>query len=324
MSAPKNIRIYAMTAKNETSYGVSGSALSTATDGIELIKHPELTLEYAYDGKRDTPAGTYGMVRRNATSGRAAKGQVLVDAKGIGAPAYAGTVVPPNVNPFLLAAGLSSSYSASAIVYQPDAPSNAPKSLVIDAYRRGERWPLTAGYCSFQIDSPDAGGANFVFEVTALATQPLDAAAPAISYLSSSVIPPKAEALNLTIGSWTPKVRNYKFDLKRELAPRVDLNSANGHAGFNPGNRNPTLTVKVESDVLSSFNPYNVMETGTLTAVSFTQGTVALNKFGVSMPQANLVSVKPDGDGTVATWELTFEAKTTTPTANDDFQLIFN
>jgi hypothetical protein len=324
MSSTKNILIFAMTAKNEASYG-AGGALSLATDAIDLQKLPEFGLDYAFDGKRPAPQGTFGQVRRNASSGRTAKGQVVVDGKGLGS-AYSLTATPPNLHCFLLASGLSGSLSASnAWVYQPDAATNSPKSLVMDVYPRGEKWSMTAGYCSLTIDCPGNEGADFIFDVQALASTPVDAAFPAITLVSASVIPPKAESITLNLGGWSgAKVRSFKFEQKRELQSRVDINSAAGHAGFNPGARNPTFTVVIEAEALATYNPYSIREAGTTAAVSLTMGSVANNKFNLAMPLTQIAEVKPGNDGSVATWEITYEAKESTPLANDSFSLVWN
>lgn len=323
MSSTKNILIVALTAKNEASYG-AGGALSLLLDGIEVQKHPEFTIDFAYDGKRNAPPGTFGQVKRNATSGRTAKGQIVVDGKGLGAT-YTATALVPNLQCLILASGHSASLSGSTWTFVPDAATNTPKSLVMDAYVNQQKLSMTAGYASLTIDCPGPEGADFMFDVQALASTPVDSAPPAIAYSGSAVLPPKAESITLSLGGFaTAKVRSYKFEGKRDLAARTDINSAAGHAGFNPGARTPTFTVVVEAEALATYNPYALREAATSGVVSLTHGSVAFNRFTLSMPQAQIVDVKDGADGSVATWELTYQAAESAPTANDSYSLVFN
>lgn len=325
MASDKNVLALAILAKTEASYGAVTS-VSAATDGIHIVDHPEFTLSYTYDGSQGTVPGTAGVFRRNAPSGRFATGKVKIYAKGLGNPYSTGST-PPSIHPFLLASGLSGSYAAGVYSYQPYALSPNPvsgSSVYIEAYRRGEKWPLTGGYCTFTLGTSNAAAPIFEFDVSAVTTIPTDAAPPTPVYPATSVVPPKAENVTLSIGSWTSaKVRSVKFELGRELHARTDIASLAGHAGFAPGARKPKFTVVVESPALSVFDAYTNMSNATVLPVSLTVGSVSTNKYQLLMSQSILTNVNPQEDGPVATWELVFQPTTSTLTSNDDFVLNF-
>jgi hypothetical protein len=144
-------------------------------------------------------------------------------------------------------------------------------------------------------------------------------------YSGSTILPPKNEALQFTIGSYTSaKVRSYSYDHGLTITPRNDQNTSGSHAGFAVGDRKPQFTVTIEDDALATFNAYDDWNLGTSRALSFTVGNTALNRFALSLPQAVLTKVERQADGPVATLTLTYTPYVSLPDSNDDVQITFN
>lgn len=319
MASDKNIVAMGLFLRVEASYG-AGAAVTGSTDAVKLIEpKPEFSIEYGYDGARPSPQGTAGTQRRVAPSVRSTKGTISVEACGRGL-AYTSVITPPGLHQLFLASGFSGSLQASQWVYKPGPVSAAPTSLAGEVYNRGEKRVISGAYCDMKASSDGALPTVFAFDLQGIIGLPsTQASPPDFLLLTSGTLPPKNENIALTIGGVSSfKVRSYSFELGRELIPRVDVNASGALAGFAPGRRNPKLTVTVEAVALSTFDPYASFSNGTATAVSFTVGTVAGNKFTYSFPQAQIMAVAEPADGTVALWELQFDCPCSTPTTDDD------
>jgi len=324
MASDKSIIGLALLAKVEAAYNTGSTTLSTSTDGIQVATLPEFDLAYAFDGSRPIPPGTAGNQKRSAPSGRTASSKISIEAKGSGAT-YTSSSVPP-MHLFLRASGLTAALSASTWTYTPDVIGSVPASLALGVYRRGELWNMSGGYSDFTLSATNAGPTMFEFDVQAVASAPSDATCPVISYPYASVIPPKAEQITFSLNGYTTlKVRSFKFTYGRKVTPRIDLNmSTLGHAGFAPDRHNPSFTVTVEATQLTNIDPYNLQVLGTAVPVSLTVGSVANNKYTLSMPNCQITAVKGAEDGPVATWELTMDVVQSDPSTFDDVSLKFN
>lgn len=324
MASSKSIIGIALLAKVEAAYNTGSTALSTSVDGVQVATLPEFDLTYAYAGTRPMPPGTAGNQRANAPSGRTATSKVSIEAKGAGAT-YTSASVPP-MHVFLRASGLTATLSASAWVYTPDAVTSTPASLALGVYQRGELWNMSGGYCNFTLTATNAAAPLFEFDVSAVATAPSDSACPSISYPYASIVPPKAEQIGLSINSvGTLKVKSFKFEYGRKVGARIDLNTSTlGHAGFAPDRHAPKFTVVVEAEPLTTIDPYNLQVLGTVVPVSLTVGSVANNRYTLSMPQCQIAGVKRSAEGPVATYELTIDPFQSDPSILDDFLLRFN
>jgi hypothetical protein len=164
----------------------------------------------------------------------------------------------------------------------------------------------------------------FEFDIKGTSGLMADATVPARTFSAHTVVPPKNEDINLTIdGVVGLKVRTYTYTHGYDVSPRIDINALSGHAGFAGGRRKPEFKVTVEAEALSTFNPYNLMVSGTSVACSFGVGSVATNKFTVSMSQAQVTNVTRNADGPLAVWDLTITPWTSAPDSSDDISIAF-
>ena len=326
MASDKNVVAIALFAKNEAAYN-SGAALTGSTDFIQVEAHPVFSIEYAYLGNRAAPHGSFGKAREIPASGRTTKGTVRIEGKGLGS-AYASVAnTVPNLHPFLLASGFSGSLSGGTWTFAPLASpsaSIAAQSLALELYQRGEKWSVSGSFCDMNIESKNAGPAIFEFPLQGLITIPTDVPLPAYSQSFAGIMPPNSTNLGLTIGAWTPRLRDWKFALGRAMTARVDLNSVAGHAGFEPGARKCVLTCKVEAPLIATFDAYTAESLATVYNTTITVGSAANNKFTITLPYAQITKVADSEEGSVAMLDLTIEGTVSAPNTNDDISITFN
>lgn len=325
MSAQKSVVGMVLYARNESAYNAAAFALTGSTDTIDLTGEPPVfNIQYAVEGNRG--GGTYsrGQLQRSAPSVRSTAGTIKVHVKGAGT-SYSSSVRPPNSHAFLQASGLSGSLNGGTWVYTPTPLGTAPSSLALDVYGMGELLQVRGAYATFTM-TPEGALPVLTFEVQGLQSGSVSdvASVPLRVFQAQNVIPPKLESIQLQIGAYAPKVRSFTYTHGLEIAPRVDLNSVNAHAGFAIGRHVNTFTVQIEADALSSFNPYADFDAGTARNISMTIGSVANNRATLNLANCVLTSVtKVALDNNVAGLDLTY-APSTSPDTNTDVTLTFN
>lgn len=325
MASAKSVTGLIVFAKNESVYNAGpASALTGSTDAIQtILEHPVFDIKYSYDGNRNGASYSAGNYRRALTKGRMTEGAVKIEGKGAAAT-YTLSVTPPNLHPFILASGMSGSLQGASWIYKPQPLGSTPKSLAMNVYSRGELTPVSGAYCSMKIDGSSPGPAVFEFTVKGIAQIPTALASPpARVWIGSGTLPPNNTDITMLLGSFSPIVRSWTYDDGLEIVDRVNLNNQDANAGKAIGRRKPMLKVQIEAPLLSDFDAYTVQSAATITAISFTVGSVANNKFTISMPYCNLTEVAQTADGPVALLDLTFEGSITDASADDDLVLTF-
>lgn len=337
MPAPQKLNtIYALLAKLEASYN-AGGAPSPTTDGILLEERPKLTLAYANDGARPATGLTLGHQRRAKPTGRTGSFPVKHAAKGAGA-AYSASVWP-SLHVLLRAAGfdaaVDTTLGAEKYTYTPTPGPTGYASASLSAYLRGELVPLTgvlADLTSWAFQGPHVP--VFEFALQGLVGAISDAGVPAITYPGLALDAPRAVNVTFTLGNLTQAVvRSATLKLGRKLTPRLDVNSAAGHAGFAPGERAPTLEVVYETPALATtpftaaatIDPYQLYDAGTPVACSLAIGGTQYDKYHWAFPAAQIEKAPEEADdGPVACTKLSLQLNPSTIAANDDLSIIFD
>lgn len=331
MSSVKQVTVFGLLGLSpETSGYGSGGTLAPATNGMLLAKEALMKIHYADMGARALAAASGAPLPRNVPSGSWAEAVLESEFKGLGS-AYSVSVTPPNeIHTGLLMAGYTAAFSTTPTpqwTYTPQVPVPTYNSGTLGAYSRGQLWTLTGVYSDFEFDLAGPGEVYFKFPVKGiLAADPTEVALPAITYLGNTVLPPKANSVNLAIGTWSagaPFVRKITGKLARKIDQRVNINGS-GFGGFGPGRYAMTLDIDVEAAAFATFNPYSSWRTATAQAVSFTVGAAQYNKFKFTAPQARIIEVTEGAEGATAIWTLHIECNASTPTANDDHTILIN
>lgn len=326
MSSVKQVILYGLLAKTPETGSVYGAGVTlvAATDGVLLGREALMDIGYAELGERiAAPGSAAAMMRRAPPSGRIATFPVRMEMRGL-ASAYSAPVTPPDgVHTMMLISGHQGIFTTDHWDYTPI--SSAWNSAGGEGYSRGQKYVLAGLYSDFNFLLENPGIMFLEFPTSALLTaDPTDVSLPAITYLPSAVIPPKANNIVLNIhGVTTTKVRRISGKKNQVIAPRLDINSG-GHAGFAMGQRMMTVEIEIEATALATLNPYALWSAGTqLSAFTFTVGAAANNKWKFLAPAAYIVDVKEGTDGPSATWILTIVCPPTTATANDDYTITY-
>ena len=326
MGSPKTLTLYGLLAKKEVTYGTP-VVLAGATDGVDLMRRPSIVTDYMHQGERagKSPASHGGRIRV-ARMGRFGTGTVAIEPCGAGA-AYSASVLP-NIHTWLQAGGFTptvdTTASTESVTYAPHAV-GAEASLNLEAYERGQKYVLAGVYANTKMTCEVPGIPMFEYSLFGLQSAlPTDSAVPSITYPTTE--PPKAEGVGLVIGAWTVGyIKSLEFNYERNISPRFLNNSTGLHGGFNVGiERKLTLKCLVEAAALASYNPFSTMEAGTTEAIAFTVGSAQYERFTFEADTAQLVTAPEQEDGAASTWELNFELKPSTLTANDECRFIFD
>ena len=194
----------------------------------------------------------------------------MIEAKGPGT-AYVSGTTPPNIHPFLLASGFTSSFSGGTWTYAPVPLTTTPLSAYLEVYDRGEKLPISGCVTEMGFSTKNTGPTEFEFDVKGVAGIITDVASPPTrSFQAQTIMPPKNENIDFTInGVSSLKVRSYNYKHGLVTHPRIDINSVPGHAGFAIGRRKPELKCVVEAEALSTINPYDLFVSGTSFSSSF-------------------------------------------------------
>jgi hypothetical protein len=321
MSADKSIELSGLMTREEVGgYGVFPS-LSVSTDGTQVAEAPVLTMAFLDDGDRPNAQGTLDRQRKSPPSGRTATLPAVMEAKGTGGAVYSASVVPPDVHPYLKASGWLATFSASPTpnwTYSLNQAITGLTSLGFAAFAGGERYNVRGAFGSMALAIESGVSARFTFTVTGILDTPTDdTISTTIVYPSLAIVPPKCEAIGMTIGNFAvPKILRASLDMARTVTPYRNLNVAGG-VGINPGRRVPVWRVSLHKTQLvgapfhttSGLNPYElVMPTDgsapPLVSIGATIGTVQYSRFRISSPQCQVLSVTPSSDGSAATWDL--------------------
>lgn len=328
----KTIYVFGACALTEASYGAGGSP-APATDGVLLDANPEVTVAYANDGTRAMPPGTQGYQPRAVPSGRTGSGSFKVRMAGAGV-AYSATK-KPRAHTLLRAAGfdptLDATVGAEKYTYALTPGPTGYSSAVLDLYSRGEKQTLSGAYADWSLAADGDEIPLWDFTLHGLLGLPTDVAVPAITY--DSVVGPKSVGTLLTLGLATGLiVRKWSLKGGREINPRINQNTAAGHAGFAIGKRTPQLDITVEAstrpatpyNAASALDPDQLFEHASSLAWQLAIGSVQYNKCTVAGPAAQLMAApKLNADGPTALWELSLQLNPSALGLNDELSLVY-
>jgi len=327
----KPITIFGILFDLEGSYGTGNpGTMFVETDGIQLAELPELTPEWANDGARPAPPGTLGYQRKVAPSGATLTLPIKLEPKGAGA-AYSASVVP-NIHKLLRAAGFNAALTATGgaekWTYTLATTLAEFVSGVARLYARGESYPATGLYLDWEISFDGPGVPLITFTMRGLYGDPVDQlVVPYITYPLAAIDPPKAVGAALFSLNGVPGLvfKSGKISGGWELTPRVNMNSAAGHAGFARGRRMPKAEFTFETPVKATLNPEQLWRSAAEMPFALNVGAVQYNRHKWAGPKLQLSQPPaPSADGSVALTTVTGQLNPSALGANDELTVIFD
>ncbi len=323
MAASKLLNTWAVAADVEVTYGTD--VTPDGADGVLVVERPEVEKAYVHDGTRGAAAGIGGTMRGVAPSGLSGEVDLVAEAHGSKA-AYAAAVVP-SIHTLLLIAGFEATLVAStSYTYAQESGPTDFDSGSVYIYSRGQLEKLTGVYADMSISADGPGVPLWTFPLMGIAAAQTDAATLPITagYPAGTNLPPKATSIALTLNAVSSfKVRGFNLALNREIAPRADDNG-DGLAGFSPGGRDIDFEVTVEATPIATFNPYSIWDLGTVFPGTVQLGSVAFEKWKITMSQLQIMDVAENDDGPTALWTIQMKARASTPSLDDDISILFD
>ena len=332
MSVPKSPHLWGVMAKVEASYG-AGATVVVGEDGWLVIEEPLPDISYGYGGERGKAAGSGANLKRAAKNGETCAVDLVGEFIGPGS-AYAADNYAQGIHVGMQMSGHSATgdYTASSekFTYAPVTVLGSWTSAGLEIYVDGEKYILKGAYSDLTIAAEDGGVPIWTFPTQALVTLPTDAAVPVITSYPS-LVAPTAVNIALNLGSFAGAVvRSFEFRKNQGFSPRVNQNTALGHAGFTPGRRNPQLDVLVEKTAVVA-DPYHTSagldaraleKAATAIALDLVVGSEQYQRFKIDADQAQLVEVGDERDGDAALWALTFDLLPSAPHLEDGYTII--
>lgn len=320
MSSAKHTEAAGVTTKIETTYNTD--VTPATTDAVRIIKpFVTLTPQWAYDGARGIANGGFGRHVRQTPTGRFVNSSIRMEGKGRGAAYTSSAVEVPDVHRWLRAAGFVATVTTTGGSekwdFTPTTGTGTPASVTSWFYGQGELLKVAGIYANLKITAQNTGIPVWEFPFAGtMATDPADTSLPSMTYTVPTVVPPTATGITFTLGNFTGGVvRSFAFDLGRVFdTPRVNLNSSAGHAGFQPGPRDPVLECVVETTALqgspyhasTAIDPYQLQKNATSgLAFSLVVGGTQYNRWKLIFTQCQVVGVEPVEEGSASLRKLT-------------------
>jgi hypothetical protein len=319
----KSLICYGVLAKKEASYAATNTTFSNTTDAVLVSELPVVDISYVNDGARPNAPTSAGSLPFMSPTGRFAETSLTMEARGSGSAYTSISTLPPDVHPLLEAAGFSASYAAGAITYSPTSSCAQGDSVALRLFARQQQYTVIGGRTTFTLAADGAGPAVYTFNVSGIVSGSVtDATVANITY--NTTLPPKTDNIQLSLGTFTTAVvRSFSLDYGRELAPRVDLNKTDAHAGFAGGRRDMTFTVSIETPATASFDILELQRNATTFATSLTVGSVTGNKVQINLPQCQIIGISNSEDGPVSISELTIKPSANIG-ANNDISIVYS
>jgi len=275
-------------------------ALSWANNGLRMVDRPVMR-------------ANIGKVKQ-VYAGRLVDFTFTAEIKGSGA---AGTA--PELGALFRACGLDETVVAStSVTYAP--VSTAHESVTLYMYRDGKRIILTGcrGNVSFAFETGGLGKASFT--MTGHVAAETDTAMVTPSY--DTTVPPALINVPFSIGSYSAVINALNFDLSNTIATPADMSAADGYGAVQITARDVNGSFDPEDNLVATKDWLGIFTGGTNQALDTgVIGSVAGNRYQVTMPVTYFKDVSPaDRDG-VTTLEIPFGA--TESSGDDEVSIAF-
>lgn len=306
MAAPFQTRLFGLAATVEGTYG-SDASPTFGSNAIRLEAPPDGPSLQALspNTREDAATGGLGQHGRSQPSGLLHEWTYEIVALGAGS-AYSASNLP-NIDPILQTAFAQTVDTTSGSETVTYTPSDAPETGVTLYTEKANKKYITLGSVLTGLVVRADAGQHPVWEATmrgikgTRSEQALEAA----TY--STVSPPVYQNSSTTINPGTDGgssyttgvIRSWELDLGLEAADRADGNAADAYQGLRIVRRQPVLTVTLEVDALSNFDPADLWENATQIAYDTTIGGTKYERYDFDFDDArvNTVNGPQDQDG---------------------------
>jgi hypothetical protein len=215
----------------------------------------------------------------------------------------AGTVLAP-LSAALQASGMAETISAGvSVTYAPvSVPASTSfftvgKSATIEYYEGATatksglkhiiKGCVASGGPKLVLEAGKIGMYEFTFR--GLYTAVTDAVAPTCTY--NTVVGPIIQSAAFALHGYAAIISKCEIDFGNVIAPRQDVNSADGLKGFAIIDRDPKGSVDPEGELVATFDLYGKMRTGAEGILTIASGATAGNITTISCPKAQFAGL---------------------------------
>lgn len=198
----------------------------------------------------------------------------------------------------------------------PTASGATSKTLTFYVYQDGRRMVLRGAMGTFRLRGTAGQKMTLEWRFVGRLDAPTDVALP--TYAAPSAIPIRLASSTLTIGSVTPVVKDFAFDLGNVIQMREDASQAAGVISAVVVDRRTSGTLTIESELVATYDPEADMRAHTLRALSagFTAGSG--NSVALSVPDMQVVGVQQADRNGIATDVIEWSAVRDDQTSSGD------
>lgn len=329
--ADRATNIGVLLAKAETTDGTD-AVPAVATEAIQVLEPLEPNGSFAFKTPRDKLVDGSSLQASPplAPKGRMATWQNTLHLRGNRTTiAYSAAAAGlPEIHPYMIAAGMSSTFVATggseSYTYKPAATSLLGCSEYY--YVDGKLYKILGAKADIEF-SFDAGGPLVAtLKRTGLYQPPTDVVVPTIVSSSyGTAVPPVADSVVLTIAGFAAGIiRSFKMSTGNQIAQRANANAAGGLATHRIRSRKPTWEIVLEDELVGTKDFENIELTNAVNALSFTIGATQYNKCTWSAPNARIESVAKSDDNGTQLIKLSGGLYDSTAAANDAFSFLLN
>jgi hypothetical protein len=230
--------------------------------------------------------------------------------------------VAPEISALLQACGCAETIvGGTSVTYKPSSTVSTHKSVTIYYYEDGLRRIITGARGTFQFNGEVGMGGKISWTFTGHYSDPTDVALVTPTY--DSTVPVVMLGLSsFLVDSYAAKLTKIAFDIGNTLAKPGDITQADGFGEVRISGRNVTGSLDPEQTLVATYNWVNKWKTNVSGALDTgVIGTVAGNRWRVTMPALNYLSLGPADKEGISTFDLQFEAREST--SDDDFSFIY-
>lgn len=240
--------------------------------------------------------------------------QFTVELKG------SGTIdAAPRYGDLLTACGMTETVTASTnVVYNPNSTLSTHKTATI-GYKEGGNYRIAKG-CrgTFSIDLTAGQYGKITFNMKGRISSETAAAAPTPTF--ETTVPRPFVGATFVIGSYAAPISKLTLDVQNNVVVSPNPNDAEGFGEVRIVGRNTKGSVDPERELISTKDYIGLFRAGTTQAISTgTIGSVAGNRFALSIPSAYFRNPAANARDEVLTYDIEFGAKDTDGT--NDFSL---
>lgn len=304
MAKPKYWKSKTILAKGEVTYGVD----PTPTGAANAILASDVTFT-PMEGdwvKRNVERRSFGALPGLGTSFRSTL-TFSIELVGSGTAGEA-----PGWDALIRACGVAQVVTPdTSVEYMPITDEIESATIYFDVDGTLHKMLGTRGTVVLKLDA--AGIPMLTFTLTSLFTMPAEAAkvTPDYSTFQAPQVASKKNTPTFTIGGSPFTMRSFQLDLANDVQPRMLV----GQEAILIVGRDEVVTTQVEAVPLTTYNPFQIADAGTLQEIVLVHGTVAGRIARLEFPTAQQQMPSYQEQQGILEWPLTFSPQ---PVDGDD------